>query len=187
MSAEYLFLFVTSAGVVLLASFCFLYSLTGRKLPPLAKEGTLKTVSTLSAGKANPMFFLAKMKELGVIYRISMPDFVAHWVIVCDAALSRKLLTEEDEKPFFIQRFSGLTNGTQTILTQRTNTHKWHTARKGVSASFSTTNVNLSLPWIYAMTDELKKTLIAHQTAGTTIDAPKLMTHLTLDLLCAGT
>jgi hypothetical protein len=163
-STEYLLVCLTSAGV-LLATLYYLFCFNGKKLPPLAKGGLLKTMRTLSAGKANPAFYLEKMKELGVVFRISMPDLVAHWVIVCDGAL---------------------TSGTQTIFTQSTN-NSWHNARKGVAPSFSMRNVSLSLPWIYAMTDKLKNILATHQSDESTVDLPKMMTHFTLDLICAGT
>jgi cytochrome P450 len=183
-STEYLLVCLTSSGV-LLATLYYLFCLNRKKLPPLAKGGLLKTMRTLSAGKANPAFYLEKMKELGVVFRISMPDLVAHWVIVCDGALTRKLLMEESQKASFMQRFVGLTSGTQTIFTQSTNS-SWHTARKGVAPSFSMRNVSLSLPWIYAMTDKLKNILATHQSDKSTVDVPKMMTHFTLDLICAG-
>lgn len=183
-SNEYLLVCLTSAGVFL-ATLYSLFFFSSKKLPPLAKGGLLKTMRTLAAGKANPAFYLEKMKELGVVFRISMPDLVAHWVIVCDGALTRKLLMEQDQKATFMQRFVGLTSGTQTIFTQSTNS-SWHNARKGVASSFSMNNVALSLPWIYTLTDKLKIMLAAHQSAESTIDVPKLMTHFTLDLICAG-
>jgi hypothetical protein len=61
------------AGAFLVATFS-LFCLRRRNLPPLAKKGILDTVQILTTGMANPMFYLTKMKELGPVYRIRMPE-----------------------------------------------------------------------------------------------------------------
>ena len=173
------------AGAFLVAIFS-LFCLRRKNLPPLAKEGIFDTVRILTAGKANPSFYLTKMKELGPVYRIRMPE-MRHWVVVSDSAFARKLLCEEDEKPLFVQSFNGVTNDVNSIFTHRTCGHGWHSARRGAAPSFAMANVNLALPWINRKTDELKRMLMDHQSAKTTFDLPKLMSHLTLDLICGGT
>lgn len=172
------------AGAFLVATFS-LFCLRRRNLPPLAREGILETVQILTAGKANPKFYLTKMKELGPVYRIQMPE-MRHWVVVSDSAFARKLLMEEDEKPIFVQRFNGVTNDVNSIFTHRTNSHGWNSARRGAAPSFSMANVNLALPWINLKTDELKKMFMDHHSAKTTFDLPKLMSCLTKDLICGG-
>jgi cytochrome P450 len=181
LKAEHLMI---GAGAFLVVTYS-LFCLRRRNLPPLAKEGILDTVKILTAGKANPKFYLSKMKELGPVYRIRMPE-MRHWVVVSDSALARKLMSEEDEKPFSIQRFNGVTNGINSVFTHRTSSHDWHSARRGATSSFSIANVNLALPWINRKTDELKKMLMDHHSAKTTFDLPKLMSHLTKDLICGG-
>ena len=172
------------AGAFLVAIFS-LFRLRRKNLPPLAKEGILDTVQILTAGKANPRFYLTKMKELGPVYRIRMPE-MRHWVVVSDSAFARKLLCEEDEKPLFVQRFNGVTNDVNSIFTHRTCGHGWHSARRGAAPSFAMANVNLALPWIDLKTDELKKMLMDHHSAKTTFDLPKLMSYLTKDLIFGG-
>jgi cytochrome P450 len=175
---------VIGAGAILVAAYS-LFCMRRRNLPPLAKEGVLNTVQILTAGKANPEFYLTKMKELGPVYRIRMPE-MRHWVVVSDSALARKLMSEEDEKPFFVQRFNGVTNGSNSIFSHRTGGHDWNAARRGAAPSFSMGNVNLALPWINRKTDELKKILKDHHSAKTTFNLPILMSHLTKDLICGG-
>jgi hypothetical protein len=169
---------VMGAGAFFVGTF-FLFCMRRRNLPPLAKEGILDTVRILTAGKANPKFYLRNMRELGPVYRIRMPE-MRLWVVVSDSALARKLMNEEDEKPLFVQRFNGVTNDMNCIFSHGTTDHKWH------PPPFSIANVNLVLPWINSKTNELKKVLMNHHSAKTTFDLPKLMTNLTLDLICGG-
>lgn len=95
------------------------------------------------------------MKELGPVYRIRMPE-LRHWVVVSDSAFARKLLSEEDEKLLFVQRFKSITNDVNSIFNHRTSGHDWHSARRGVAPSFPMVNVNLALPWINLKIEELK-------------------------------
>ena len=95
-------------------------------------------------------------------------------------------MSDEDEKPLFVQRFNGVTNDVNSIFSHRTSGHHWHSARRGAAPSFSKANVNLALPWIDLKTDELKKMLMDHHSAKTTFDLPNLMAYITKDLIFGG-
>jgi cytochrome P450 len=95
-------------------------------------------------------------------------------------------MSEEFEKPFFVQRFNGVSNGIDNIFSHSTACPNWHAARRGASPSFSMSNVSLALPWINRKTGELKKMLMDRHSTKYTFDLPKLMSHLTLDMICGG-
>jgi cytochrome P450 len=180
-----LLVFAVITGITLLLSFKFLLQSRFRKLPPLPKTGMIEMMSILSGDEGAPEYYYSTMKKEGLVYRLPLPE-LSHWVVVCDPALARKILLEEDEKPALYSRFDGLTNHVPTVFSAPTHSHSWPSARKGMAPSFSMANICLSLPKMYEKIDELKSVLARHESEKTTIDLPELMTQLALDFICAG-
>ena len=182
---ENFLVYAVITGVTLLLSFRFILQSRSKKLPPLPDTGMIEMISILMEGKSAPDYYYSTMKKEGLVYRLPLPE-LSHWVVVCDPALARKILLEEDEKPALYSRYAGLTNHVPTVFSAPTHSHSWPIARKGMAPSFSMANICLSLPKMYEKIDELKKILARHVSAKTTIDLPELMTQLALDFICAG-
>ena len=180
-----LLVFAVITGITLLLSFKYLFRSRFRKLPPMSDTGMIEVIRILSGGKGAPDFYYSTMKKMGLVYRLPLPE-LSHWVVVCDPALARKILLEEDEKPALYSRYAGLTNHVPTVFSAPTHSHSWPSARKGMAPSFSMANIMLSLPKMYEKIDELKSILARHESEKTIIDLPELMTQLALDFICAG-
>ena len=172
-------------GITLLVSFRFILQSRSKKLPPLSDTGIIKLISILSGGKGAPDYYYSTMKKEGLVFRLPMPE-LSYWVVVCDPALARKILIEEDEKPALYSRYTGSTNYVQTVFTSPTHGHSWPIARKGMAPSFSMANLILSLPKMYEKINELNIILARHESEKTIIDLPELMAQLALDFICAG-
>ena len=185
-SSTELYSLVGVCVLVLLSTAYFLRKKGDGKLPPINKEGTLQTIKIFTNGKGAPEFFYAKMKELGSVYRLRMPESV-HWITVCDPALARQLLTEEEDKPKMVERMNGFTNFIPNIASKPTHSESFKSAKKGMAPSFSMANICLSLPKMHAKIDELKKIFTVFESSGTVFDLPEIMTQLTMDFICAGT
>jgi cytochrome P450 len=176
------------AGVcllILVLSLIFLRRKDNSKLPPLNKEGTFQTIQIFMNGKGAPEFFFETMKELGSVYRLRMPES-SHWISVCDPALARKLLSEEEEKPKMVERMNGFTNFVPNIASKPSHSESFKVARKGIAPSFSTMNICLSLPQLYSKIDVLKKVFLNLESNSETFDLPQIMTQLTMDFICSG-
>ena len=172
-------------GAALLLSLKFTFLSRSKKLPPLSDTGMIETLEILMDGKRAPDLYLSTMAKKGLIYRLPMPE-ISPWIVVCDPALVRRILNEEEEKPDLYRRISGVTNGVVNIFSAPTHSHSYLSARKGMAPSFSMANIVLSLPKMYQKIDELKKILKEHESKKTVIDLPELMTQLTMDFICAG-
>lgn len=156
-----------------------------RKLPPCAKTGYSQTISIFMAGKPVPAFMLTNMRELGSVFRLNMPEMV-HFVSICDAAFARKILLEEDEKPYLYKRFEGFSNGKTTTFSSRTHGENWGAARKNLAQCFSMKSICTTLPKMYEKIEEMKKMLLMNEKDGKTIEVSDLTTRLTMDFICAG-
>ena len=170
---------------VLIASAVSVIFLRSRRLPPMNQESMLGTIGIFMVGNGAPEFLYSSMKKLGLVYRLRLPE-TTPWIVVCDSALAQTILTTESEKPSLYQRFSGVNNGSPTILNRRTSDIAWHHARKGMTPSFNMANLCLSMPMMYAKINQLKKMMIEKQLNGTTIEVDRLMTQMTMDFICAG-
>ena len=174
-----------STVLVLLVTAKFYLFRSKNKLPPLVNLGIIQTTLVITSGKQAVVFLTEQAKKLGLVYRINIPE-MTHWIVVADYQLARRVLLEQDEKPYMMQRFMGLTNGIKTIFTNRTHGDTWNSVRKAVAPSFSVTNVSKTLPRIHDKIDELEKILERHVLEKTSFDVPRLMVLLTLDVICAG-
>ena len=172
-------------GAALFLSLKFTFRSHSKKLPPLSDTGMIETLEILMDGKGAPDLYLSTMAKKGLIYRLPLPEMYP-WIVVCDPALVRRILNEEEEKPALYRRISGATNGVINIFNAPTSSHSYLAARKGMAPSFSMANIVLSLPKMYQKIDGLKKILIRHESEKSTIDLPELMTQLTMDFICAG-
>ena len=142
--------------LILVFSLILLSRRDDSKLPPLNKEGTFQTIQIFMNGKGAPEFFFETMKELGSVYRLRMLESF-HWISVCDPALARKLLTEEEEKPKMVERMNGFTKFIPNIASKPSHSESFKLARKGIAPSFSTMNICLSLPQMHSKIDVLKE------------------------------
>ena len=174
---------ITSVSILITLKF-FLWP-NSKKLPPLSDTGMFETIKILIDGKGAPDFYLSTMKKKGLVYRLPLPE-PSPWIVVCDPALARKILIEQEEKPAIYRLISGTTNGVANIFSAPTHIHSYHSARKGMAPSFSMANICLSLPQMYEKVDDLKNILARLESEKTTIDLPELMTQLTMDFICAG-
>ena len=156
-----------------------------KNLPPLPDIGMLEMIKILIDGKGAPDYYLSTMKKKGLLYRLPLPE-MSHWIVVCDPALARRIMIEEEEKPALSSRYNGITNGVPNVAVTPTHGHSWQSARKGMAPSFNMTNICLSLPEMYEKIDDLKKVLAQHESEETSVNLPELMTQLTLDFICAG-
>lgn len=174
-----------STVLVLLVTAKFYLFRSKDKLPPLVNLGIIQTTLVITSGKQAVVFLTEQAKKLGLVYRINIPE-MTHWIVVADYQLARRVLLEQDEKPYMMQRFMGLTNGIKTIFTNRTHGDTWNSVRKAVAPSFSVTNISKTLPRVHDKIDELEKILERHVLEKTSFDVPRLMVLLTLDVICAG-
>ena len=156
-----------------------------RKLPPTAREGTFELVQIFMTGKGVPDFILAKMREVGQVFRLSMPERT-HWVTICDPVLARKVLLEEDEKPALYKRFDGFTGRVATMLSKKTHSEDWHTTRKGIASSFSVTSIRSVLPKMHEKIGDMKKMLQQLEKDGTAFSLSQITVNLTMDFISAG-
>ena len=178
-------LICASTVLVLLVTAKFYLFRNKDNLPPMVNLGIIQTILVIASGKQAVVFLTDQAKKLGLVYRINIPE-MTHWIIIADYQLARKILLEQDEKPYIMQRFMGLTNGIKSIFTNRTHGDTWSSARKAVAPSFSVTNVSKTLPRVHDKIEELQKILEKHVSDGTSFDVPRLMVLLTLDVICAG-
>ena len=170
-------IFITTAISVLL--------MKNNRLPPINEESMLETIQVFMRGKGAPEFLYSNMKKLGLVYRLRLPEMTP-WIVVCDPALAQTILTTDNEKPSLYKRFNGSNNGSTSIVSFHTSDTAWHQARKGMAPAFSMANICLSMPMMYAKSDELKAILTEWQLNGTTFDIGPMMTQMTMDFICAG-
>ena len=171
--------------MIFFVSYYFMLRIDNRRLPPITKEGTFETVKLFANGKYVPQFYFEKMRELGSVYRLRMPDMVS-WVVVCDPAFARTILMEEDEKPKLYKRMNGVTNGISTMFTKKTHGENWAEIRKCLAPSFSMINICTTLPKMFEKIDELKKIFRQHEKNGSTFEVSNITKKLTMDFICAG-
>ena len=156
-----------------------------RKLPPITKESALQLIKIFTSGKGAPEFLLTKMRDVGKVFRLSMPE-MTHWVVVCDPALARKILLEEEEKPDIYKRFDGFTGRVSTMFSKKTHGDDWHITRKGASTSFSMKSISSLLPIMYEKIGEMKSMLQRLDKEGTVFSLSEITTHLAMDFISAG-
>ena len=72
LSTEHLLIAAVTFGVALVSAY-FLLCKHNLKLPPIAKESKFETLSIFVGCKDAPNYLVAKMKELGDVFRIPMP------------------------------------------------------------------------------------------------------------------
>ena len=171
--------------LLLLPAAYFLLITDRRKLPPTAREGTFELVQIFMTGKGVPDFILAKMREVGQVFRLSMPERT-HWVTICDPVLARKILLEEDEKPAVYKRFDGFTGRVSTMFSKRTHGEDWHITRKGVASSFSMASISSILPKMHEKIGDMKKMLQQLEKDGTAFSLSQITVNLTMDFISAG-
>ena len=156
-----------------------------RKLPPIAKESTLQLIQIFTSGKGAPEFLLTKMREVGQVFRLSMPE-MTRWVVVCDPALARKILLEEEEKPAMYKRIDGFTSQVSTMFSKKTHGDDWYITRKGVSSSFSMKSICSLLPIMHEKIGEMKLMLQRLDRDGNVFSLSEITTHLAMDFISAG-
>ena len=183
-SAEQLILLAIAVGISLTIGY-FLFFAADRKLPPMSKAGMLENVKRLMVGKDAPQFLVSQMRELGPVFRLSMPE-TEQWVTVCDPALARQILLEEDEKPPLYKRFNAFSMGAESLFTRNTHGGFWHTARKGVASSFSSVNVCTSMPKMYEKINDLREVLHNCVKEASILQVSEITTRLAMDFISAG-
>ena len=178
---------ITTAVIicVFIASAISVLLMKKNRLPPINEESMLETIRVLMRGRGAPEFLYSNMKKLGLVYRLRLPEMTP-WIVVCDPTLVQSILTTEHEKPSLYKRFNGSNNGSTSIVSFHTSDTAWHQARKGMAPAFSMANICLSMPMMYAKTDEFKAILAEWELNGTTFDIGPMMTRMTMDFICAG-
>ena len=184
LSPEHMIILAIAVGISFTIGY-FLFFATDRKLPPMSKAGMLENVNTFMVGKDAPEFLLSQMRELGPVFRLSMPE-TEQWIVVCDPALARQILLEEDEKPLLYKRVNAFTVGSESLFTRNTHGGFWHTARKGVASSFSSINVCTSLPKMYEKINDLRDVLHDRVGEASVFQVSEITTRLAMDFISAG-
>lgn len=152
-----------------------------KKLPPINREGMLTTAFAVADSGA-PDFLMEKSRELGLVFRLNMPDTVP-FIVVCDPRLGRKIFLEHDEKPHFYKLVNGFNYGKDNMFSKYTHNDEWEWNRKSHAGSFSLTNLTVKLPQIHSKLTELKKILKSHAKEAKVFDLDLLGVDLTMDLL----
>ena len=149
-----------------------------KKLPPINPESMLFTVTKAVDGTL-PDLILLKLKEMGKVIRLNLPQ-MSYYIVIGDATLARKVFEEESEKPSTSKR---LTLNTATIFSKKTTGENWKMNRKGVASSFSASNLSKSIPSLHQKIDELTSILECNAQQETTFEITKLMLSLTMDFI----
>ena len=170
---------------VVIATAISMLHMKNRRLPPMNEESLLETIKIFMKGTGAPEFFYTNMKKLGLVYRLNLPE-MSPWIVICDSALAQDILANEHEKPTLYQRFNAANNGSNSIVSSLTSDSAWHVARKGLAPAFSMANICYSLPVMYAKIDQFKAILKERELDGTTFDVGPMITHMTMDFICAG-
>ena len=185
LSTEHLLIAAVTFGVALVSAY-FLLCKHNLKLPPIAKESKFETLSIFVGCKDAPNYLVAKMKELGDVFRIPMLDPV-HYVIICDAAFARQILLTEEEKPSMFGRINAVTGYHHNIISSPTGSDTWRNARKAVAPSFSMTNITASLGKMNEKIDKLTKIFLQYEKDKEIFDIARLLQQFSMDFLCTGT
>jgi cytochrome P450 len=179
---EYDTYLVTIAAAVLLSFIVFhQFFRRKQKLPPINPESLLFTVSKVVDGTL-PDFIVLKLKELGKVFRLNMPE-MSCFIIIGDGNLARQVFEEEIEKPSIYKRFERVTQFKSTIFTKKTVGENWEVSRKGVASSFSTTNLSKSLPVLHKKVDDFMSILGQNAQKDATFEINKLALSLTMDFI----
>ena len=152
-----------------------------RKLPPINHEAMLTTAFAVADSGA-PDFFMEKTKELGLVFRLNMPDIIP-FIVVCDPTLGRKILLEHDEKPHYYKLVNGFNFGQNNMFSKYTHNDEWEWNRKSHAGSFSLSNLSMKLPSIHSKLSELKRIVKSFAKEGKPFDLDLLGVDLTMDLL----
>ena len=145
------------------------------------REDMLTTAFAVADSEA-PDFYMAKTRELGLIYRLNMPDTIP-FIVVCEPRLGRKILLEHDEKPHFYKLMNGCNFGRSTMFSKYTHNDDWEWNRKSHAGSFSLSNLSMKLPMIHSKLAELRQILKSHAQEGKSFDLDMMGVDLTMDIL----
>ena len=174
---------VAVAAAVLLSAIVFnqLFFRRNHVLPPINPESLLFTASKAFDGTL-PDFILLKLKELGKVFRLNMPE-MSCFIVIGDANLARQVFEEEIEKPSIYKRFERVTQFKSTIFSKKTVGENWEVSRKGVASSFSTNNLSKSLPELHKKVDDFMCILRQNALQQTTFEINNLTLSLTMDFI----
>ena len=149
-----------------------------KKLPPINPESMLYTLGKAIDGTL-PDFILLKMKDMGKVIRLNLPQ-LSYYCVICDANLARKIFEEEVEKPSGPKR---LTLNNASIFSKKTLGENWEMNRKGVASSFSVSNLAKTLPGLHQKITDLLCILDKYAQQETTFEITELMLSLAMDFI----
>jgi cytochrome P450 len=105
-----------------------------------------------------PQLMLENSREVGPIFRLALPTW-GPVSCVCDLSLARQLLEADSNKSHGYRKFKQLTFNQPNIVSKDTFHDGWDWARKGVSPSFSNTNLYKTLPKLHMRLNEFLELL----------------------------
>ena len=150
-------------------------------LPKINPESMPFTIDMFMKGLI-PDFLIEKSRTLGKVFRLNMPQ-LSYFIVVGDPELARKIFDEEVEKTFHYKVFDLVTGNRSTIFTKKTEGEEWEMNRKGISNSFSVTNLHKSLPLLHKKCDELKGIFCRLSHKGEAFEITDLFLSMTIDFI----
>eukprot|EP01036_Dinobryon_divergens_P024386 gene24386-32833_t len=146
-------------------------------------ESLLYTIGKVMDGTL-PDFILLKLKEMGKVIRLNLPE-TSYFVVIGEANLARQVFEEEIEKPAIYKRFQRITQFNATIFSKKTVGENWDMNRKGVASSFSVSNLSKSLPALHKKVEEFTSILEKNVLQETTFEITDAMLSLTIDFIAS--
>ena len=125
--------------------------------------------------------------ELGPIFRIRMPEFRWHYVVV-DPKLARLILDGDKtckgaDKTHLYKRFDSISFGYSVLFTKLTYGDGWDWARKGIAPGFIQTNFQTNIERFCCVVNRAASILDDHISNNLPFDISLLITRLTFDML----
>ena len=159
-------------------------------LPPLSDLTIFEIFRNAHNGSLLAEYFKASRK-LGSIFCVKTANNFFMPTIICgDIELLKIVLLGDNtnkhpamEKSFMYKRYNFISLQIPSILTKKTENEGWHWARKGVSPSFSNTNLYQTIPLLNKELNRLVELMCKMSSEGKRFDVVSLSVHFTIDFL----
>ena len=162
-------------------------------LPPMAKQGMLKTIKDMKSSYP-PQHVLRYSRELQAqVFRLPLPE-LQPFLIVASPTLARILvegdkskgIPESDKTKHYVA-FQRLFDKGKAFLFLKSSDEQWKTGRKGVAPAFSAFNIARQIPRMVKGINQFHDILSQHAMDGTPLnDLTSWILKLIFDILGSG-